>query len=198
MNYFHMDKNILSDFYNVSLKHGKHGVGPYYDLKSIIESLLTSTTHHDPIRADEEYLKIYLMPWKQIIADKEFRVFVKNNKITAISQQHLYNVNKILYKKDLSCDSNVIHDIIKQWIDIIYKYFESVIKKKITHINSYTMDICILENNEPYFIEVNSFGKEYASGSSLYHWLIDKDILYGNNNTIYFRYVDSLTGNIIH
>lgn len=38
------------------------------------------------------------------------------------------------------------------------------------------------------FIEINSFGKEYTSGSSLFHWLIDENKLYSDSEEIYFRY----------
>ena len=54
-------------------------------------------------------------------------------------------------------------------------------------VDSYVMDIAII-GDKPYFIEINVFGKEYASGSSLFHWLKDESKLYGEENTIYFRY----------
>ena len=50
------------------------------------------------------------------------------------------------------------------------------------------MDAVILEDGTLYFIEINSFGKEYAAGSALFHWLIDEDELYSDGSTIYFRY----------
>jgi hypothetical protein len=57
-------------------------------------------------------------------------------------------------------------------------------------VNNYSIDLAILKNDEPYFIEINSFGKEYPAGSSLFHWLNDEDILYDRKceNKIYFRY----------
>jgi hypothetical protein len=42
-------------------------------------------------------------------------------------------------------------------------------------------------DNEPYFIEINCFGKENAAGSALFHWIIDYDKLYGVNDCIYVR-----------
>jgi hypothetical protein len=37
---------------------------------------------------------------------------------------------------------------------------------------------------------MNCFGKEYAAGSALFHWLLDEDILYGKSGSelIEFRY----------
>ena len=72
---------------------------------------------------------------------------------------------------------------------IITSYFENEVKKRVTHIDSYVMDFAILNDDTPYFIELNSFGKEYASGSALFGWIQDYSILYGvTENTIEFRY----------
>lgn len=87
-------------------------------------------------------------------------MFVHKNKITAISQQALYDSNVILAKLDETERIKIIH----KWIQIITKYFEDEIKKRITHIDSYVMDFAILNDFTPYFIEVNPFGKEYTSG----------------------------------
>jgi hypothetical protein len=172
---------------NVSLKYGMHRTGPYDNLKNVMQSLVTSTSGHSPVNSDTTKLKLYVLPWMTINDDMEFRVFVCKNKITAISQQHLYQTNKFL--KTMSEDDKIIN--IHQWINSIVTYFENVVSKKITHIDSYVMDIALLSNNEPYFIEINSWGKEYASGSSLFHWLINENILYDIDkaNIIYFRYV---------
>lgn len=172
---------------NVSLKYGCHGTGPYSDLKNIIESLVTCPSTHRPYFENITELKLYLIPWQQIDPDKEFRVFVHNNKITAISQQHLYQINKTL--KMMSDEEK--SKTILNWIHVISTYFEKIIIKQITHIDSYVMDIAILENNSAYFIEINPFGKEYSSGSSLFHWIVDEEILYDKNNDglIYFRSV---------
>jgi hypothetical protein len=53
------------------------------------------------------------------------------------------------------------------------------------------MDIVLLENGEFYFIEANVFGKEYSSGSSLFHWVLDDAILKGSDNSITFRFIAS-------
>lgn len=41
---------------------------------------------------------IYLLPWVDIQPVNEFRVFVCNNKITAISQQNLHYMMKKVFK----------------------------------------------------------------------------------------------------
>lgn len=165
---------------NVSLKYGMHCMGPYYDIKSIIKSIVTCPRGHSPIYEDTKTINIYLIPWINIEDKNEFRVFVHKNKISAISQQNLYKklYDNIDFKK----------------LNTIVNYFDSDIKNKITWMDSYTYDFAlIVEDNDslkPYFIEPNSFGKEYAAGSALFHWLIDEDKLYGNgiNKNIYFRF----------
>ena len=195
---------------NVSLKYGQHGVGPYYSIKQIMESLVSSVDGHTPIYPDTKEIVLYLIPFNDKINDSnEWRVFVNNNKITAISQQACYSK----FKPDHFLETTNITDIIntknllETYAKIIVDYFESTIKHKIKLSNSYTYDFSVYydettNNLKPYFIEPNSFGKEYAAGSALFHWLLDEDKLYGfsdvpnndlneSNNlpNIYMRYV---------
>jgi hypothetical protein len=52
-------------------------------------------------------------------------------------------------------------------------------------INAYIYIISLSGN----FIELNSFGKQYASGSALFGWIQDYNILYGLcGDVIEFRY----------
>jgi hypothetical protein len=167
---------------NVSLKYGVHGLKPYYNMRSILESCVTCIKGHSPINPNTTQLDIYLLPYIQIDPINEFRVFVYNNKITCISQQNLYSV---LY------DENTIQQIPEK-LTIILEYFENVIKNKINWINNYSYDFAVIENNAPYFIEMNSFGREYAAGSALFHWILDEKILYNSfetgDNRVEFRY----------
>jgi len=174
----------------VSLKEGIHGVGPYIDFKSIIESMVTCRQGHSPIYPDSTEIVLYLCPFIDNLNHiKEFRVFVCNNKITAISQQAIYDINDILDKLS-DVEKN---ELIKKWVDIILNNFEGEIKKKIVHIDSYVMDFAILNDDTPYFIELNSFGKQYASGSALFEWITDYDVLYGlkGEDYIEFRYTSN-------
>lgn len=164
---------------NVSLKHGFYGVGPYNNLKNILISTVSSMSGHSPINDSTDKLLIYLIDWVEIPETDEFRVFVFENKITAISQQNLYKRNGLHLMNNLE---------LKTKIDIIINYFNDTISKKINWISNYSYDFAII-NDKPYFIEMNSFGKEYAAGSALFHWILDENILYNkSNNNIEFRY----------
>lgn len=153
-----------------SLKTGMHGAGPYTNIKQIIESICTTLVSHRCFDDDDTECILYLLPWLELDYDKEFRIFVHNNNITAISAQHLYSVNKWLTSLTTSEKRDVIQKIIV--------YFKKVIREKMEYMQNYTMDLALV-NGEPYFIEPNSFGARYASGSSLFHWVNDYDVLYG-------------------
>jgi hypothetical protein len=175
---------------SVSLKNGIHKAGPYNSLQKIIESLVTNKEGHSAINDAEEGkpFKLYLLPWQQIDKDKEFRVFVCNNEITAISQQFLHQANRTL----AALDEKERENTVTQWGKLICDYFDSTIRERITHISNYCIDLALIgEENRPYFIEINCFGKEYAAGSSLFHWLIDEEKLYGkrkDSDGIFIRY----------
>ena len=109
------------------------GIGPYYDLKTIIESAVSSIKGHCPIYVNTTELDIYLIPWIEINPVNEFRVFVHQNNITAISQQHLYHK---LYSKNYS-DNQILNNIILEKLNLITKYFYEVIVNKITWSKSY-------------------------------------------------------------
>lgn len=186
---FALNKKYFVRTESVSLKYGMHEAGPYTSLKQIAESLTTCTEKHNPLNHFKDgltnSLKLYLIEWKEMNMELEFRMFINNNQITAISQQDIFTENNILteFKDDVDRTN-----YITKMLDKLVNYFENVIKKKITEISSYVIDIVLIQN-EPYFIETNSFGKEMAAGSSLFHWLLDEDILYGTSGKLYFRYV---------
>lgn len=169
---------------SVSLKNGIHGVGPYKSFDKIIESICTCRQGHSPIDKETKSIKLFLLPWLKFEYMNEYRIFVFQNRITCISQQHLYERNYLF--ADLEDSEREI--LIKKYISIIVKYFEEKIKKDIIHMQNYSYDFIIKDDDKPYLVEFNSFGKEKAAGSALFHWIIDENKLYNENNLIYFRY----------
>ena len=164
----------------VSLKYGQYGAGPYSDFKKVLMSMASSMWGHEVFQDDEPYYRIYLFPWLAMEKDKEFRIFVHNNSITAISQQHIYSVNDWLNTLE---DSEIVSVVGEK----ILEFFRTNIRSKLEWLHDYVMDLSILETGEPYFIEVNPFGGDYTSGSALFHWSIDHDTLY-DDKSIEFRY----------
>jgi len=181
----------------VSLKNGQFGPGPYFTLEKVIKSLVSSNPTHRCIDPDDETLTLYFFPFISGLDHmKEFRIFVFNNEITAISQQSLYNQNPWLTKLDY--DDRLI-PLIRQHI---LEPYETMIKPRMAnYLSTYTMDFGLIKissdeyegeilNNEiykPYFIEPNCYGAEYAAGSSLFGWIQDKEVL-EDSASIEFRY----------
>ncbi len=165
----------------VSLKEGVHGIGPYDDFKKVLQSMVTTTPGHMCFNNTSTSCNVYFMRWIDIDPDLEFRVFVYNNNITALSSQHLYSVNETL--KQLTDEQ------IRPIIITILKYFDDVVKSRMEFMGSYTMDLALTRSGEPYFIEPNSFGKYYAAGSALYHWIYDHDTLH-ETDQIEVRFVN--------
>lgn len=161
---------------SVSLKEGKYGVGPYFTLKQIIESMISSSKSHSALAN-----KIYLLPWVELERDLEFRCFVYKNRITAISQQFLYNDN------DTLCGYS--SEKIRELVENLINYFKQNVLYKIG-TDSFVMDIGHLaESKKAFFIEANPWGKEYGSGSSLFQWTKDYNDLYNDrDDTVIFKY----------
>lgn len=168
-----------------SLKTGIHRTGPYKNMKMIVESMCTTTHFHSAVES-----KLYLLPWKDnLISDLEFRIFVYNGNITAISQQHWQRHNNTLEQMK---DEDVLALAGK-----IISHFQSRIKPKLDILltQSFVMDLAFLGSPtdsiaklQPYFIEVNTWGKEYGAGSALFHWLVDEAILYSEGKRVEFRW----------
>jgi hypothetical protein len=162
---------VLHERVTFFCRYGQHKIGPYKGLKEIIESIVSSTYQktrtpqsnffagtvgHECICARDnlDAYPIYFLPWKQI--DQEFRVFVFNNRISAISTQHYPEINEWL--ASLS-DEEVAEQVAFKIID----HFETTLKARLEPIvgPNYTMDIAFLNDGSVYFIEPNSFGAEY-------------------------------------
>lgn len=60
-----------------------------------------------------------------------------------------------------------------QYAKKIVHFVNDFIIPNFNKTQNYTIDIGFT-NGGPYFIELNSFGKEYAAGSALFHWINDE------------------------
>lgn len=192
----------------VSLKEGIHGVGPYFDLQSILESSVTAGRGHQAVDQRTASLKYYLFPWRaDLHKHREFRVFVCEGRVTAISQQALYSENSIL---SLVSDATDREKLIKNWVRILVPYIHNVVVNRLA-LRSFVLDIVLVgppptdasrpgvivdlhepQSLSPYFIETNAFGFNYGAGSSLFNWIEHYSVLYGLDaallDTVYFRY----------
>lgn len=182
-NYF-----VRTDY--TSLKYGMHGNKIYKLPDEVLESIVSSPRSHCPLGDvdKEESLTLYLIPWRDIDPDFEFRVFVNNNEVTAISQQNIYRKNEALCKLSNDERAKKINNLVQSIVD----YHASNVKNAVTNVDSYVMDLVVnsSDGESVYFIELNPFGKDYTSGAAAYSWTEDADKVYGKEqNTVHFRYV---------
>jgi len=114
--------------------------------------------------------KLYLMLRDfipNLPVDHEFRCFVYNRKLTAISQYQCYCVFPAL--KD--------ENHVKECRNVIVNFMETI--KHIFPMDSFVIDLVVLPDPSCQVIELNPFGIDMSSGSGLFNWYKDYDLLYG-------------------
>lgn len=194
---FNIDEKYFIRFSRFSPKDGIYKKGPIMtelidqthminnqtymiNIKQIIESLVTSFRINTALKFCKEFNNeecLYINKWRDDWNEmNEFRTFIYNGKITAISQYVWCNKSNYNSETIVSTSNNIIKFI-----------YDNIIDKMATITNDFIVDVIDVNGNIE-LIEFNPFGKEYSSGSALFHWLNDEDILYGNGDFVYIRY----------
>jgi hypothetical protein len=107
---------------------------------------------------------IIVKPWITINPKFEFRAFVNDGKVTAASQQFVYQFFE--YSEE-------------ELFKIAKAIFESNVMKYLPFKEA-ILDLYWDEKEEKLMlIECNPFGTWASGGSSLFHWINDRDLLYG-------------------
>jgi hypothetical protein len=131
---------------------------------------------------DQEYKRenkdsyLILMPFNHKIDQRyEFRIFVVNNKLTAVSQQNRYELHQFS-SKELKAIEYSLNNI-------------SFLDK--CPYTTYVGDVYIdIETKTCNLIELNPFGAHSGAGAALFNWIIDYDLLHGLTDTQpEFRYL---------
>lgn len=127
---------------------------------------------------------MYLIPWREEWASWiEFRCFCYQRHIAAFSQYS--------WPRDVG---------LSQWGDSalvecaarVVQFCERDIVPKLSDKTGghWVIDVILSkEQMVPHFVEVNPFGAEFSSGSALFNWIRDRDVLYGDGSVVEFRYV---------
>ena len=114
-------------------------------------------------------LAIILREWdEKLRQDYEFRCYVHNRKVTAISQYNCYCYFESLQDEE---HAKRIRSSITSFIDKVSGCIRTP---------SFVIDIGVLEDYSCQVIELNPFGAYMSSGSALFNWLDDYDLLHGN------------------
>ena len=184
------DKLDLQSLYDdIGEISGKHFVR-FTSTSGKNEKMLTSLSNRDEIirfittnqlflhremeREKDTYLII--MPWNPDIEDKfEFRLFVRNNKITGLSQQFYFKNFNYSYEE----------------LDFIEKAVLKAPFLKVAPYNDYIADVYV-KNGKCYLIEYNPFGAGSGAGSALFNWKTDYDVLYGSITPAEFKFLSMI------
>eukprot|EP01090_Pellita_catalonica_P000119 TRINITY_DN10087_c0_g1_i1.p1 TRINITY_DN10087_c0_g1~~TRINITY_DN10087_c0_g1_i1.p1 ORF type:complete len:365 (-),score=63.79 TRINITY_DN10087_c0_g1_i1:6-1100(-) len=118
-------------------------------------------------------IQVIIREWKEILIQHEFRGFVTNNKLNALSQYF-----DVCYFPDLVRDKADIAEKIQT-------FFTKEVTKRVQFRSDYIVDFCIAED-KVWIIELNPFN--YNTDSCLFSWKKDVAILEGTNTAVPFEF----------
>jgi len=134
----------------------------FTDLNLALDCLQTS-------KKDNWSTSIILRDWQpELRQDLEFRVFVFNNKVTAISQYNHYCKFPSLTEKNPPLDD--IYTLLTKFANSIHPLVKE---------DKYILDLAII-HNKVFIVELNPFDK--TTGPGLFSWVNDNDLLSGKED----------------
>ena len=146
---------------------------PVYNSMNVIEMLIQSKDMINNIK------RLYFSSWNYDIEPKnEYRVFIHHGQIVAISQQ--------LWYKNVSNDNSI-----SEYGSSIISWFHNN-QKNIPYKDT-VMDVYVDDYFKTYLIECNPSGLWSSSGSALFHWIDDYDILHSDGSTVHIRWIKNTT-----
>ena len=148
--------------------------------KQLTSNMLFLHQEYDKLSKDTSLI---ITEWNDNIEKRnEFRVFVYNNKITGVSQQHWYDLFSYTTEEMSS-------------IQIAISQLNKNLSSKIPIYNNCVIDIWIdIKKSSAHIIEYNPFGAYSGAGSSLFHWIKDNDKLTGDGKIIEIRFTSTILG----
>jgi hypothetical protein len=141
---------------------------PIKDVHQFLKQLCTSKRFQSALASDNRclYFLDFDIKWNK---QCEYRVFVYNGQLTAISQY--------------STEESISEEMkIKNWKEVIHWLENDIIKPalNVLETRNFTIDIYLKEDeNIKKIIEFNSFGYWLAANGCLFNWTTDREILYG-------------------
>lgn len=152
-------------FVRMSSTSGKNEkyVRPFNKATDIIHHITNVKLFMDQEFKRDKDSYLILIPWKEIDIRYEFRLFVVNGKLTAVSQQSIqlfqYSSEEL---KDIEYALNHIN----------------FIKDCCEFTNTFIADVYV-QDKICYLIELNPFGAHCGAGSGLFNWITDYNVLHG-------------------
>ena len=175
-----IEANIVSGdkyFIRLSGTSGKNekSIESYDNVDDIIKHLTSTKLFVDQEYKLDKDSYLIMIKWNDRLNQRyEFRIFVVDNKITAVSQQYW----------------QTLYQYSKKELDIIeYALTNMAFIGKIPY-HTFIGDVYIdIDTKTCHLIECNPFGAYSGAGSGLFEWEKDYDLLYGINNKPEFRYL---------
>lgn len=154
-------------FIRLSSTSGKNekSVKPFKTPNDIISHISSVKLFIDQEYKREKESYLIMIPWNEHINDRyEFRIFVVNHQLTAVSQQ---NAKKL---HNYSCEE----------LEIFEHALNNISFIKSMPYKTYVGDVYVnMETHTCHLIELNPFGAHSGAGSALFNWINDYDILHG-------------------
>mmetsp|Transcript_177450 Transcript_177450/g.562963 ORF Transcript_177450/g.562963 Transcript_177450/m.562963 type:complete len:143 (-) Transcript_177450:67-495(-) len=118
---------------------------------------------------------VYVMSFDaRVTTDRELRVFVRERRVTAMSQYDCLKMSTVFGPMDDRQLAKVARDVDTFHQDHVAERWQAV-----QGTPSYVMDVEYIADASSApcvrLIELNCFGAELAAGSALFHWLRDED-----------------------
>ncbi|KAK9823852.1 hypothetical protein WJX72_005938 [[Myrmecia] bisecta] len=189
---------FFARFSSVSLKDGRGtgpdgNHGPFRTGKEIITAIVTS---HRAMNQLRRKLKdpavgfpttLYLLLWQDsMFSGNEFRVFVYQRRITAVSQYDHLGDNGWG-----DCADSTLEAVVDNMQALLADILARSALLGVTLPDNFTMDILCLpqEQFKVEMIELNCFGAQLAAGSCLFHWVHDYDQLHSDGEDVELRVI---------
>jgi len=177
-----------------SPKDNNGGLRPLQKGSQIISQILTSKRcmlRIESSNSQRSNINLVLKIWRRDIDIRnEFRVFVVEQKVTAVSQYHWFEDCGWGREPKKSRVPFVIMGICQLFDNIkeLLPFRSCVYDTHVKFLNDDVGEFVLVE-----LIEFNPWGAHVSSGSALFHWIRDFDILNGLNRNegslIYVRFV---------
>lgn len=177
-----------------SAKDGHDNQGPVFSALDVWKHIVTSHRAICSIKTCLEQnlpVQVFLTPWDQKMNTRhEWRVFVSpargsnSVKIGAISQ---YSWHQILDPAATITDTGLIYNAAQLLLDEIIAFphpYQQLLQEQ-----GFVFDMLLPPpfNGDPILVELNTFGSRSGCGSALFHWLHDRQQLYGQKEEAVIR-----------
>jgi hypothetical protein len=167
----HSDKSSQEQIANQYLKLKVNNASQIINLLINSNRVAYDIAAYFKFKTNGDVLNLVLRDWiEDIHHEYEFRCYVHEHQLTAISQYYCYDVFDVLQ------DEAHIREIVDSIMDFHKKSTDQI------GYPSYVIDLLYnKEKKQISVIECNPHGSYMSSGSALFNWETDHDILYGTN-----------------